>query len=483
MMMKTVYKPHQVLLDKSHQSMKYLPQKILISLFFIWTMCGISMSVSAQDRSLYLRYQGMIDQVSGDLPNVIECLFTIKDSNDTQLWRERHESVYLIERNFTVALGATEPLTQDLFVNQVSLQVRCDIDADGSDDIEVSELIGETPRSFVALSTLGPVNANYVEINGVQVIDTSGQWVGPPLSNLPNPVESDQVANKAYVDTRFAELSLQVTTLQEASMSQVNQLSVIRQETAAAIITSQEVTTDQIEDLQADVDAQIEQEIEASDDRNLSARRVIDPSYPQAFTYRSRLFETYNESQGTPLFGDQSSLFGGVTPSAWSSGATADQVDLNRLGGFLTHEGHGDTNALMSMSHFTQTSTQQGVFFIAHFQVENMTDAIVFWPLQFEYSCFESRSEGAQRSSLALNGASVWSTFGQTCTQLSHSAQVTLELPPHTISDVVAVIAGSAPISRMTESGWNILHRRVMFAFTGECLTLPEGLRYRKMWH
>ena len=64
------------------------------------------MSALAQDRPTFLRYQGIIDQVSGELPDAIDCSFYLKNSNDDQLWSERHDTVYaLVTAQQNLGLG------------------------------------------------------------------------------------------------------------------------------------------------------------------------------------------------------------------------------------------------------------------------------------------------------------------------------------------------------------------------------------------
>ena len=475
-------------------------RSMLTRSFVCLIVCVMSLSAAAQDQPIYMRYQGTIDQVSGDLPNVIDCSFTLSDSNGERQWAEQHDA-YVIERHFTVALGTETPLTANLFSIPLSLQVRCDIDEDGAPDIEVTEVVGETPRAAVALSAKGPINADYLEINNLAVIDSSGQWIGPTLSNLSAPEENHHLTNKLYVDMRISSLRLENTTLQGNISTLTMTTTTLGEQLNAQQATLDTLSAEQtgfrqdlneledeitgLESVREDFSAELAQGILESEERSAVTYRALDPSYPRHFTYRSRLFETYDVASGTYLFDDQAALFGGVTPQAWSSGATADQVELDLLSGFLINNGQGGANALISSSQFTHTSDQQGAFLIIHFQVENTDEVAKAWPLNFEYSCYEGRPGGPQRSSLALNGVLEWSSVDSNCTALTHSAQVTLQLPPQETSDIVMVIAGSAPASPAIDPGTPapVQHRRVMFAFTGECLTLPEGLRYRKAWH
>ena len=428
---------------------------------------GSIVAFAQNDESVYLRYQGVLDEFSGDLPDTIECLFDLQTADDPSIWDERHNNVYIIERHFTVALGADDPITSTLFTEPLSLRVRCDIDRDGNYDVDVTEEVGLSPRAAVALSTQGPVKADYVEVNGQQVINQGGQWVG----SVPDPTMRDHAANKSYVDEQINNSS-QVTTLLS------EQVSTLQNTLSGDINTLRRDTTEQINSLRTELSTQIS-------DAEARVSQALDSSFPQVFSYRSRLFETYNEVSSTYFFADNSDLFGGVPPSSWSTGATANQVDLTRLNGFLIDEAQGGTNALLSMTPFTQTSDQQGTFMITHFQVDNTTDSDISWPLSFSYSCYEGRQNAPQRSSLALNGELIWSTLNSSCNTHSQSTQVNLNIPAQAeISDIVLVVAGSTPFERAVEpdSTTPVQHRRVIFAFTNECLRLPEGLRYRRTW-
>ena len=664
---------------------------------------------SPNQERLYLRYQGALDGVSGELPDTISCEMRLLDRGGDPVWEEEHEGVPVFERHFSIGLGVTEALYSTLFTDPLSLQVDCDLDGDGEPEVSITEPVGATPRAAVALSAQGLINGTSLQVNGVEVVNADGEWVGaPPVTNrvqigeqelvspegtwlgavsgliIPSDRDGDQVpdlfeqllgtdpddvsdapldadGNGLYdilepppevppsaadlsfsnaftaqrsadifnvdpetiaewvaaevnfserggltsltvnitvthtVDTQTLEVILvapdgarfsllaprvvegetrpeesftfngdtppetldwsqviqgevgprelygtwslilrdqfgeglgaiaAVTNFSmEAGFNSTRRTTLTRDldlEGAGRIIGVQDPLEDdhvanksyvdaqasdvrdqvstlrgdvtvQVNDLRGELEFDLEEEVTARQAADLEintrideAQRDPDLSYPTSFTYRARLFETYDVESGSYLFGDLGELFGGVTPSEWSSGATADQVNLNQLGAILINESKSGSNALLSMQTFESRADEEGFVYLIHFQVENTTDLEITWPIEFLYSCHEGRVTGPQRSSLALNQVSVWSSEGTTCDALTQTAQVSLALPPQTVSEVVMAISASAPQAVVDGNAPNNRQRRrVMLAFTGECLTLPEGLRFRRTW-
>lgn len=219
----------------------------------------------------------------------------------------------------------------------------------------------------------------------------------------------------------------------------------------------------------------VDQQISTLREETNTAIQAIHPSYPQRFTYRARTFETYDVGNLTYYFNDQASLFGGVPPSAWSTlGATAGQINPALLDALLSEEGQGGLDAFISQKSFTQAQSQEGLFIVLHTQVENTTEADIDWTIQFEFTCNEQGFSGPQRSSFALNGIDVWSTQGDLCGSSSQTKSLDLSLPAETLSDLVFVISASDLDTSAV--------RRLLFAFTGGSLLLPDGLQYRKTW-
>ena len=258
------------------------------------------------------------------------------------------------------------------------------------------------------------------------------------------PQLDDEVANKGYIDTQ---VNAEVSALNESLRT------FIGDQTQAALDTA------------------------------LTATSALDPTIPDRFTYRARTFKTYNELSGVYALNDSLALFGGVTPSAWSSGASAAEIDLNTLDALLTRERRGGADALIDLDVYQQRSVEQGVFSIVQAQVENFTEAEIEWSLELSHTCYDERAEAPQRSSLALNGALQWSSAGLICGASSRSALVTLTLPPNQVSDIVFVISAGAPVTAHVDSeGVVTQERQLTFALINGCLTLPAGLRYRKTW-
>ena len=66
---------------------------------------GIKNAEAQGTGPFYLRYQGRIEGVSGELPDTIGCYFKFSDVFGNQIWDETIDPIPLIERHFTVTLG------------------------------------------------------------------------------------------------------------------------------------------------------------------------------------------------------------------------------------------------------------------------------------------------------------------------------------------------------------------------------------------
>ena len=75
---------------------------------------------SPSPERLYLRYQGALDGVSGELPDTISCEMRLLDRDGAPVWEEEHESVPVFERHFSIGLGVTEALYSTLFTDPLS---------------------------------------------------------------------------------------------------------------------------------------------------------------------------------------------------------------------------------------------------------------------------------------------------------------------------------------------------------------------------
>ena len=292
-------------------------------------------------------------------------------------------------------------------------------DLQGSWSLLVTNYSGDSEIPQIDDFTL---NFDYISSNMITFTRDLSLGESRSITDLRDPTEATDAANKRYVDTH--------------------------------INSSNEIFSGIINELQ----------------------RTLNPTFPQRFTYRSRVFETYDSSASSYFFSGHPELFGGLSTEAWSTaGVTASQLDLSTLDGLLTQEGQGGSNALIINQSFNHNVDQQGFFMVLQVQVENTTVESIDWPIQASLSCKNAViNTSHQKSSIALNGVSIYSTQDELCTTTVVDTSITITLPPEEISDLVFVVAASEP---------NISNqRRLMFAFTSDSLNLPQGLVYRRRW-
>ena len=189
--------------------------------------------------------------------------------------------------------------------------------------------------------------------------------------------------------------------------------------------------------------------------------------------FRWGSFSIYDESANTYLFDDTlNSLFGGVPPSTFSNGTIrASDLNLNQLDGLLTQEGQGGENTLITQQTFTSQKVEQGHFLVFHFQVRNVSDQEIEWPITMLTSCF---GQGNQRSSLAVDGIEAWTTSRNLSCTPTAQQQITLTFPPRNDPyNLVGLISASAPVNNT---------RQLLFAFISQSLALPQGLEWAATW-
>jgi hypothetical protein len=188
--------------------------------------------------------------------------------------------------------------------------------------------------------------------------------------------------------------------------------------------------------------------------------------------YRWNVFDTYDVSTFQWLFGNSSSVFGGVMPLNWSeSGATAGSLsadkDLQRS--MLTQKGYPGRNALVVSQTYVQHSTQDGRIVVILFRVKNTTAQAITWTPQFWYS---SNGAWGEQASVALNGVDLFVDNTATAGKLATPA---LSIPPNRTSTVVFV-SGSGPAQFFGDS--NNQYRATVAGFVGNSLALPAGLTF-----
>jgi len=186
--------------------------------------------------------------------------------------------------------------------------------------------------------------------------------------------------------------------------------------------------------------------------------------------YRWNTFHTYIESQGW-LFGNNPTLFGGVYPSNWTdSAAVASQIsaDKSLQRALFTQKGYPGGSALVysDVEAYYPSSTNGRVVLVL-FRIRNTTDAAILWTPQYYFSSFYS---WGQVASIALNGASVWTSgsYDTGGTQVN----VTMGIPPNRTSTVIFV-SHSGPYLN-----YSLMLRATVMGFLNNSLQLPAGLEF-----
>ena len=185
-------------------------------------------------------------------------------------------------------------------------------------------------------------------------------------------------------------------------------------------------------------------------------------------TYRWAVFHTYDESTSGWAFGNDPSLFGGVSPANWTDGsALAYQIssakDIQRT--LFQHKGYAKENAMIHDHSFVQYSSTDGEVVAVLFRINNTSGASINWTPFFYYTAY---SVWGEMASVTLNGANTWSagSIGNT--------SLTLSIPPGQVSTVIFV---STSTGYLNIGGSNTI-RSCRLAFYNNCLTLPAGLQF-----
>ncbi len=190
---------------------------------------------------------------------------------------------------------------------------------------------------------------------------------------------------------------------------------------------------------------------------------------PQLATYRYAVFNTYDEASGW-MAGNDPSLFGGIAPSAWTDGgAIASQLSADKevLRTLYNRKGYAGTNALVHAETFTWYSPANGKVVTALFRIRNDTAAPITWTPVLRLSANGPWGEWA---SVALNGATAWTSGGANYFPSTPPTSVALAIPAGRTSTAIFVSTGAPPGSSWTRS--------TILAFVNNSLALPAGLQF-----
>lgn len=136
-------------------------------------------SVSAQVPQLLSQQGRILDTALNPISGVEVLTFTLYDSGNTVVWTESIQ-VAFDNGYYAVSLGRITPLPTELFTGeQMSLGIQVADDNELSPRLQVNSV----PYAFkagVADNVTGDIEPASIAINGQQVIDSEGRWVGDP---------------------------------------------------------------------------------------------------------------------------------------------------------------------------------------------------------------------------------------------------------------------------------------------------------------
>jgi subtilisin-like proprotein convertase family protein len=188
-------------------------------------------------------------------------------------------------------------------------------------------------------------------------------------------------------------------------------------------------------------------------------------------TYRWNTFDTYANSVGGWLMGDNPAMYGGVNPSSWTdSNASAANISSDKevLRTLFTNRGFAKYNANIASYVYHMYSSTTGRVTIAMFRIANTTGKAVQWTPNFYYTSY---TDSGERASIAINGQEVWNPANN-CN--SCTATPALTIPAQKVSTVIFV----SPSGTAYSWGYSLQVRQNVLGFYNNSLKLPDGLQY-----
>jgi hypothetical protein len=194
----------------------------------------------------------------------------------------------------------------------------------------------------------------------------------------------------------------------------------------------------------------------------LYTQGLYNPNRP---IYRYNVFSTYAQWAGQWYADDSAELYGGVTPSAWSGGATANQISANKdiQRNFFIYRGWGSWNTNIWAEEWYSYSSTNERFVSVLFRIKNTLETDVEWVTNHYYSSYGSWQSHA---SVAINGVLDWYSTSDCgfC-----NVQRTLTIPAGQTSSVIFISGSGGPSGNM---------RTTLLIFHSNSLNLPDGLEY-----
>ncbi|MSP92293.1 MAG: hypothetical protein EXR79_10900 [Myxococcales bacterium] len=185
-------------------------------------------------------------------------------------------------------------------------------------------------------------------------------------------------------------------------------------------------------------------------------------------TFRLAQFHTYQHAATSWFMGNNSAMYGGISPSVWTDGnahAGAISADKEVQRTLFTEKRWAGKNALVCSELYNMHSSTNGFVCAALFRVRNLTAGNLTWTAHFYYTAFDGWSEQA---SVAVNGSNIW-TAGNTS-----NTSVGLVIPANRVSTVIFTTTSTAPYTYLS----NHHERATLLGFHNNSLALPAGLQF-----
>ena len=185
--------------------------------------------------------------------------------------------------------------------------------------------------------------------------------------------------------------------------------------------------------------------------------------------YRWATWTTYDANGGWWM-GNNSTMYAGIAPSSWSSGAIASSVSsttevLNTLfwqkGPAIDTVSNSTVWSLAVPYGHSSESHHAG----AIFRIKNTTASDITWTAYWYRTAYGGWGDYA---SIALNGTNIWSSGGSTYYGNAGASQA-ITIPKNRTSTVIFVSSAGPSYNYM---------RPLTLAFYNNCLKLPPGLEF-----
>ena len=130
---------------------------------------------------LQVAHQGQIQDADGPVTDTLEFVFALFDaaSDGDEVWSETRD-IDVVDGNYAVLLGSVTAIDSVLFTEPA---LWLQITIEGGEALLPRQPIASAPYAIVAGTAEnvsgGTVDASSIAVNGLSVVNSTGQWVGP----------------------------------------------------------------------------------------------------------------------------------------------------------------------------------------------------------------------------------------------------------------------------------------------------------------